>query len=210
MAAPLRIAIADDHALFRQGLRALLQARADVVVVAETDRVDGIGPMLNRVACDLLLLDSHLDRSALGDIHRLSGRILVVVLTDSELLDDAVAAIQAGARAVVFKRFPLKTLMEAIVAARAGHVWMPPNVQAHLAGGLRTAGGSALTTREREVVQLVALGLRNAEVAKKLFISALTVKTHLNHIFQKVDVRDRVGLTLYAVRTGLVAGRQTR
>ena len=112
--------------------------------------------------------------------------------------------VRAGARGVVFKRFAVETLMDAIGAVAAGHVWMPPSLQAHLAAGLRAGPVEPLTNRERDIVRHVALGLRNAEVAKKLFISEQTVKTHLNNIFQKIGVRDRVELTLWAIRTGII------
>jgi DNA-binding NarL/FixJ family response regulator len=108
-----------------------------------------------------------------------------------------------GARAVVQKRFAVETLMEAIAAAMEGLVWMPPTLQAELATQwTRTA--NELTTREREIVRFVAMGLRNAEVATKLAITESTVKKHLNNIFQKLNIRDRVEVALYAMHAGLV------
>jgi DNA-binding NarL/FixJ family response regulator len=208
MSPNLRIAIADDHALFRQGLRSLLELRDDMTVVAETERADEIQPMLEATPCDILLLDLQMDRSSLIDIERLSERVPVIVVTASEVPEDAIAAIRAGARAVVFKRFAVETLVDAIEAVRAGDVWMPTSLQAHLAEGLRKSVNEPLTAREREIVRLVALGLRNAEVATKLFISEQTVKTHLNNIFQKLDVRDRVELTLYAIRAGIISAHE--
>jgi DNA-binding NarL/FixJ family response regulator len=152
----LRIAIADDHALFRQGLKSLLALRDDMVIVGETDKVDGLAPMLAAAPCDVLLLDLQMDRTSLIEI-----------------------------------------------VAR-GEVWMPPALQARLASDLREPAPDPLTPREREIVRNVALGLRNAEVARKLFISEDTVKTHLNNVFQKIGVRDRVQLTLYAIRLGMI------
>jgi DNA-binding NarL/FixJ family response regulator len=83
---------------------------------------------------------------------------------------------------VVLKRFAIETLMAAIQAVRAGHVWVPPEVQACLAERLREPARDLLTPREREVVRHVALGLRNAEVARRLFVSEVTIKTHLNNL----------------------------
>src|SRR5215470_4659367 len=102
---PIRLIIADDHLLFRQGLRALLQSKPDVTVVGETDSADELAPLLARTPCDLLLLDLQMERSTLGDIDALSRHVPVVVLTASETPTDAIAAIRKGARAIVFKRF---------------------------------------------------------------------------------------------------------
>ena len=200
----LRVAIADDHALFRQGLKSMLRLQPDVEVVAELERADALLPTLARTACDVLLLDLQMERAALVDIEELAERVAVVVVTATERVEDAVAALRAGARGLVFKRFALETLMMAIRTVMDGHVWLPPDVQDEIAAQLRERPAVALTRREREVARHVALGLRNAEVAQKLGLSEGTVKTHMNNIFQKLGVRDRVELALYAVRTGIV------
>jgi DNA-binding NarL/FixJ family response regulator len=202
---PLRIAIADDHALFRQGLRSMLALKEGVTVVAEVERASELPGLLERTALDILLLDLQMERSSLVDIEALARRVAVVVVTASEHPEDALRAVRAGARAVVFKRFAIETLMTAIAAVAEGHAWMPPALQAQLASELRIPVAQKLTSREREIVRHVARGMRNAEVAKELFISEVTVKTHLNNIFQKLGVRDRVGLVLYAIRAGMIA-----
>jgi len=199
-----RVIIADDHGLFRQGLRALLGNRSEVCVVAETDRADALATMLSDTPCDILLLDLQMERSALLDVSALSALTNVVMVTASERADDAIAALRAGAKGIVFKRFAVETLMDAIRAVRDGHVWMPAALQACVIGELREPPHEPLTRREREVVRHVAAGLRNSEVASKLFISEDTVKTHLANIFQKLGVRDRVQLTRYALRLGIV------
>lgn len=198
----IRIIIADDHLLFRQGLRSLLKSEPEVTVVGETDRVDALPELLTRTPCDQLLLDLQMERSVLADIESLVLRVPVVVLTASEVPADAVAAIRKGARAVVFKRCAVETLMEAIRTVATDNVWLPASLQTHMAAQLRSPAMNALSPREEEVVRCVAQGMRNAEVAKRLAISEETVKTHLNRIFRKVGVRDRVGLALYAARTG--------
>ena len=201
---PLRIAVADDHALFRQGLKSLLALHADVTVVGETDRADHLAAMLDAAPCDVLLLDLQMERGTLVEVAAMTERAKVIVVTASELPDDALAAIRAGASGIVFKRFAIETLMDAIRAVAGGQVWMPPTLQAHIAAAMREPPRDPLTPREREIVRHVALGLRNAEVGKRLFISEDTVKTHLNNIFQKIGVRDRVQLTLYAIRLGII------
>jgi DNA-binding NarL/FixJ family response regulator len=109
-----------------------------------------------------------------------------------------------GARGVVQKRFAIETLTEAIHAVADGLVWMPPALQAEVAAQWSTPPDAQLTAREREIVRCAALGLRNAEVAKQLAITEATVKTHLNNVFQKLGLRDRLELYRYALRVGLV------
>lgn len=201
---PLRLVLADDHALFRAGLKSLLQHEPDVAIVAETDRIQDLPSLLDRIPADVLLLDLQMERSSLPELEALAARIAVVVVTASELVGDALAAIRLGARAVVLKRFAVETLMDAIRGVAAGEVWMPPSVQGELAARLRSPASNPLSAREEEVVRHVALGLRNAEVAKRLFISEQTVKTHLNNVFQKLGIQDRVELTVYAIRSGII------
>ncbi len=143
-----------------------------------------------------------------NDIENLAGVTRVIVLTASERIEDGLAAIRLGARAIVQKRFAVETLMEAIRSVQEGLVWMPATLQTELAAQLRSAPAVKLTARESEVVRCVALGMRNAEIAERCQISEATVKTHINNIFQKLDVRDRVELTRYAFRTGLPSPRE--
>jgi DNA-binding NarL/FixJ family response regulator len=209
MSTAIRILIADDHLLFRQGLKSLLKSEPGVVVVGETDRADGLPSLVDQAPCDLLLLDLQMERNSLEDITALAAKVPVVVLTASEVATDALTAIRLGARAVVLKRFAVETLMDAIRAVVDGNVWMPPSLQNQLAARLRDPGTSLLSPREEEVVRYVATGMRNAEVAKKLSISEQTVKVHLNAIFRKLGVRDRVQLVLYASQAGLIgSGRR--
>ncbi|HZR84439.1 MAG TPA: response regulator transcription factor [Candidatus Binatia bacterium] len=200
---PIRLVVADDHALFRQGLSFLLGLEPDVAIVGEVHRVADLPDLLARTPCDELLLDLQMEHSTLIDIESLAAKVPVVVLTASELPSDAVAAIRNGAMAVVFKRFAVETLMDAIRTVAAGNVWLPPDLQTHVAAHLREPAANQLSLREAEVVRYVAMGLRNAEVARQLSISEETVKGHLKRIFRKVGVRDRVELVRYAARTGL-------
>jgi DNA-binding NarL/FixJ family response regulator len=198
-----RLIVADDHAIFRQGLKSILRFQPEVEVVAEVGRSTDLESVLASTPCDVLLLDLQMERWMTDDIARLTRSATVVVLTASERNADALGAIRMGARAVVQKRFAVETLMEAIRAAMAGLVWMPPELQAELAAQQGPAENE-LTSREREIVRFVAMGLRNAEVAAKLAITEATVKKHLNNIFQKLNIRDRVEVALYAMRAGLV------
>jgi DNA-binding NarL/FixJ family response regulator len=210
MTGPIRIAVADDHALFRQGLKSMLRLQADVAVVTEVDRAGDVMPAIERIPCDILLLDLQMDRNSLSDVPALAERVKVVVVTATERVEEALAVIRAGARAIVFKRFAIETLMMAIRSAMDGHVWMPPELQAEVTAQLRAPNTTVLTRREREIVRHVALGLRNAEVARRLGIGEVTVKTHLNNVFQKLGLHDRVELARYAIRTGIVGVNERR
>ena len=198
----VRLLIADDHVLFRQGLRSLLALQPDVEVVGEVERAADLEPALDATQCDVLLLDLQMDRWMGGDVEALARRTRVIVLTASERIEDALAALRKGARAIVQKRFAVETLMEAIECVMAGQVWMPPSLQTELAAQLGGPPENRLTARESEIASYVAEGLRNAEIAQRLSISESTVKTHLNNIFQKLHLRDRVELALHTLRVG--------
>jgi DNA-binding NarL/FixJ family response regulator len=204
----LRLIVADDHALFRQGLRSMLLLHPDVEVVAEVDTLAALEPALARTRCDIVLLDLQMERSALIDIERIALQARVLVVTANERLDDAVAALRMGAHGVVFKHLEMEALMAAIRTVAEGHTWVPPALQTVLAAQLRKPEAERLTAREREVVRLVALGLRNDEIAARLCISTVTVKTHINNVFQKLAIRDRVELTRYAMRIGLAGAHE--
>lgn len=199
---PIRLLIVDDHALFRQGLKSLLLLQPDVEIVGEVEHAADLDKAVERTNCDVLLLDLQMDRWMGNDIEALAARTKVVVLTASERIEDALAAMRKGARAIVQKRFAVETLMEAIRSAANGLVWMPPSLQTELAAQLGNASEQRLTAREHEIARFVAEGLRNAEIAQRLAISESTVKTHLNNIFQKLHLRDRVELALHALRVG--------
>src|SRR5580704_6074305 len=180
MATPLRIIIADDHALFRQGLKSLLMLQPDTQVVAEIESANDVEPAVSRTDSNVLLLDLQMDRWMMDDIPQLSRLTNVIVLTASE------------------------TLMMALRSVADGLVWMPPMVQTEFARQ-ESSSGKELTPRESEIVRYVCSGMRNIEVAERLAITESTVKTHLNNIFQKLGVRDRLELTHYAIKTGMVA-----
>ena len=158
----MRVAIADDHALFRQGLKSMLRLQPDLDVVAELDRADALLSTLERTPCDILLLDLQMERSAFVDIEQLAERVAIIVVTATERAEDAIAALRAGARGLVFKRFALETLMTAIRTVMDGHVWLPPELQSEITARLHSLTETSLTPREREIVRHVALEPRAA------------------------------------------------
>ncbi len=196
----IRLIIADDHAVFRQGLRSLLLVYDYMRVVAEVDCAERLLPTVITTPCDVLLLDLQMDRWVGEEIERLARITQVLVLTASERIEDAMAALHAGAKAVVQKRFAVETLAQAIGAVADGLVWIPPVLQVELAAQSGPLEAQRLTAREAEIVKCVASGLRNAEIAEQLSISQGTVKTHLNNIFHKLGFRDRVEVAVYSLR----------
>lgn len=206
MTMPINLVIADDHALFRQGLRSLLLLQPDITVVAEVESAAKLPEVLSQTPCDILLLDLQMDRWTMDDIPTLVSTTAVIVLTASESIENGMAALRLGARGLVQKRFAIETLMTAIQAVMEGNVWMPPALQAAFTQQ-DPDSRKRLTRRESEIIRCVAMGLRNAEVADQLSLSENTVKTHLTNIFQKLGIRDRLGLTHYAIKRGLVSVR---
>src|SRR5690242_16157792 len=166
MKTPVRIVIADDHALFRGGLKSLLRRQRDLQMVGEAETAAAVMAIVTETKCDILLLDLQMDRWALGDIEQLAAVTKVMVLTASESVENAIAAMRLGARAVVQKRFAVQTLVEAIHAVAEGLVWMPPSLQAEVASQWSAPASKSLTSRETEIVRHVAGGLRNAEIAR--------------------------------------------
>ncbi|MCC6848155.1 MAG: response regulator transcription factor [Deltaproteobacteria bacterium] len=202
----IRVAVSDARTLVREGLKALLQLQGGVVVVAEIADGADIVARLASVVCDVLLLDRGMSLGV-TDIRELSESVHVMVICrDEDDPGDALNALRSGARGVVFHGSTVPALVEALRTVAAGRVWMPSEIQGRVAEMLHEEPRARLTAREREITIHVASGLRNGEIARRLFISEQTVKTHLGRIFRKVGVRGRIGLTLYASRCGLVAG----
>jgi DNA-binding NarL/FixJ family response regulator len=202
---PIRLIIVDDHVLFRQGLRSLLLLQSDIEVAAEAESAAELMTLLP-TSCDILLLDLQMERWSIDHIPELSSKTSVIVLTATETVETGITALRSGARAVVYKRCAIETLVTAIRAVAEGQVWMPPDLQAAFIQQDNSVA-KRLTARESDIVRLVAMGMRNAEVAERLSLSENTVKTHLTNIFQKLAIRDRLELVHYAIRAGLVSVR---
>jgi len=212
-----RVVIVDDHTLFREGLRTILEMEDDIEVLADAENAEDIVELVWQTKPDVLLLDIRMPQGsgldAVPAVLRISPRTQVLVLTASDEKEEHVRAFRLGAKGVVLKDSARQTLMQAIHTVCAGQVWVDARMTGTLVEELAQLGPDSsavvtrdengLTEREREIVRLVATGQKNREVGATLSISERTVKTHLTNIFQKLGVRDRVGLVMYALRHGL-------
>ena len=201
----LRILLADDHEIFREGLATLLRLKPEVDFAVSVATLREVSDHVVHLHPDVLLLDLQLDRSVVSEIPELATRTRVLIVTAIEHADRLLAAVRAGARGVVSKGAAVETLMEAVRAVVRGDVWLGSALQKRLVSAIADPSHDHLAVREREIVRLAALGMRNAEIAADLFISPVTVKTHLGHVFEKIGVRDRSDLVLYALRAGLIS-----
>jgi len=208
----IRVVIADDHTIVREGLRSLLSAEADVEVVGEA--ADGRGALeaVQRLRPEVLLLD--LSMSGLNGVEALrrlaqcAPKTRVLVLSMHAGGDYVRPAVRAGAAGYLVKGAGLDHLLRALRAVAAGERYFGPEAQAALAAPLELGRADdsleRLTSREREVLQLVAEGLSNKDIGARLGISPKTADAHRTHIMRKLDLHDARALTLYAVRRGLI------
>ena len=210
----LRLVIVDDHTLFREGLRTILEMEDDIQVVADAESAEDIVELVWQTKPDVLLLDIRMPQgSGLDAVLRISPGTKVLVLTACDEKEEHMRAFKLGAKGVIVKDSARQTLMQAIHTVCTGQVWVDPRMTGALVEELSHLGPegtsssnrdeNGLTEREREIVRLVASGQKNKEVGATLAISERTVKTHLTNVFQKLGVRDRVGLVMYALRHGL-------
>jgi NarL family two-component system response regulator LiaR len=204
----IRVLLVDDHAVVREGLRAFLELQPDIVVVGEADGGETALAVAAKTKPDVVLMDLVMpDGDGITALRRLreeSPDVRVLVLTS--YIDDAqvFGAIQAGAAGYQLKDIQPEALADAIRDVHGDRPALHPEAQARLMH--RTAGppGSTLTPRERDVLRLLAEGFANKEIARRLFVSEKTVKTHVSSILQKLGVQDRTQAALAAVRQRLL------
>ncbi len=213
----LRILICDDHPLFRQGLRRLLETVRDFEVVAEVERGDEVLPAIRKKRPDVVVLDVELPGgSGIGALEQVRSELpeaRVLMLSGFSDPTRVRAALRGGAAGYVLKNAPPAELIEAIRRVGAGRSVLAPAVAEAVATSLRAEPEeerarrllSALSDREREVLRLAASGESNAGIGKRLFISEGTVKNHMTHILRKLEVEDRTQAAILAVKHG-VAG----
>ncbi len=215
---PIRILIADDHALFREGLQALLMAIPDIEVVGEAATGEEAIERAEALQPDVVLMDINMPGvkgiEATRRILHTSPTIGVIVVTMLE--DDAsvFAAMRAGARGYVLKGAHHDEMLQAIRAVASGQALFGPAIATRLMNFFQALGSVAqppsrlqifpeLTNREREVLQLIAQGLNNSQIAERLVISPKTVRNHITSIFSKLQVADRAQAIIRAREAGL-------
>jgi two-component system NarL family response regulator len=203
-----RVLIADDHRLMREGTAALLRAdeRIEVVGLAADGR-EAVA-LAERRAPDVALLD--LSMPDLGGIEACATlrerhpRIEVLILTVSERESDLYAALRVGAAGYLLKDMPPRELVDAVLEAGRGEPHIAPPMASRMLAEMDDAGGddplAALSDREREVLALLADGLRNREIAERLTVSEPTVKTHVRHVLEKLRARNRAEAAAFAAR----------
>src|SRR5271166_3202919 len=203
----IRVLIADDHPIVRDGLKKLLSLEEDFQIVGEAadgcevlDRVQELDP-------DVLLLDLRMPNldglSALQTLQQTNKRTRVIILTASEDKNEFVQAMKLGCSGIVLKQTAPELIIKSIRKVHGGEIWLDSHTTAAVmrqfaapgeigsSGSGKSRERSPLSQREREIVQLVAQGYKNKEMAEKMFISEQTVKNHLHNIFDKLGVSDR-------------------
>jgi len=211
----IKVLIVDDHQVVRQGLRTFLELQDDILVVGEAEDGRMAVEMARQLQPDVVLMDLVMPRldgiSATRQVKSLGYDVKVIALTSFTEDDKVFPAIQAGASSYLLKDVSPENLVDAIRAAHRGEARLHPDIArklmeqvAHQPRLARDAQEENLTERERDVIQLVAQGCSNQEIAKELVISEKTVKTHVSNMLGKLHLEDRTQLAIYAIRKGLV------
>ena len=201
----IRVFSVDDHPLLREGIAAIIDNQPDMVMIAQASNGrDGI-QQFREHRPDVTLMDLRLpDISGIDAMIAIreefpDARIVVLTTFDGDV--EIQRALAAGARGYVLKSMPPKELADVIRQIHAGKKRIPQEIAAHLAEHM---SDEALTSRERDVLQHVAGGNRNKDIAERLFISEETVKVHIKHIMEKLGARDRTQAVAIAVRRGII------
>jgi two-component system NarL family response regulator len=201
----IRILIADDHSVVREGLVSLVKRKSDMTVVAEASNGREAVDLWKEHHPDVTLLDLRMPEldgvGAIKEIREIDPNAHILVLTTFDGDEDIYRAIKAGAKGYLLKDTAREALMDSIRRVHAGETCIPPTLAAKLADRV---SGEALSAREIEVLQRIAAGKSNKEIGAELFISEGTVKTHVKSIFSKLDVVSRTEAVATATRRGLI------
>ncbi|WP_308197003.1 response regulator transcription factor [Rhodococcus sp. CH91] len=206
---PITVLIVDDHPVVRDGLRGMFSASTEFMVVGEASDGPEAVIFTLRLDPDVVLMDLRMPRgggaAAIADLRDRQVRSRVLVLTTYDSDADIFPAIEAGATGYLLKDAPRDELFDAVRAAAQGRSVLAPVVASRLMTRMRApAPVQVLSSREREVLALVAKGTPNRAIARELFVSEATVKTHLTHIFAKLGVNDRAAAVAEAYGRGIL------
>ncbi|MFJ4685578.1 response regulator [Streptomyces sp. NPDC091377] len=207
---PITLLVVDDHPVVRDGLRGMFESAPGFTVLGEA--ADGVAAVAQALALDpdVVLMDLRMPGgsgvAAIAELTRRGARAKVLVLTTYDTDSDTLPAIEAGATGYLLKDAPRDELFTAVRAAAQGRTVLSPAVASRLVSAVRTPGpgNEPLSAREREVLALVAKGTPNREIARVLFISEATVKTHLTHLYAKLGVKDRAAAVAVAYDRGIL------
>ncbi len=201
----IRVFCVDDHPLLREGIATLINNQPDMVVVGQASTGREAIKGFREHQPDIALMDIRLPEmsgiDAVIAIRKEFPEARIIMLTTSEGDVEIQRALEAGARGYMLKSTPPKELVEAVRQVHAGKKRIPPEIAAHLA---EHYSDEAITAREIEVLQQIAGGNRNRDIAEKLFISEETVKVHIKHIMEKLGASDRTQAVAIAVRRGII------
>ena len=211
----VRVLIADDHAIFRDGLRKLLGSDESISIAGEAQNGEECLELLVKLKPDVLLLDLRMPikngLTVLAEVNFDTIATRVIVLTAAEDDRDVVSAMRLGARGIVLKQSATELLVKSIHCVHAGEIWLDNRMTGEIVKAFSISNQSRprrdkplLSDREKQIVQHVAQGFRNKEIGEKLFISEQTVKNHLHNIFDKLSISDRLELALYAIHHRLI------
>jgi len=210
---PIRLLIVDDHPVVRDGLRGMLAGDPDLEVVGEAEDGAEALRLVASLQPDVVLMDLRMPgmggAAAIRQLAEQGSEARVLVLTTYDSDSDVVPALEAGATGYLLKDAPREQLVRAIRAAARDEAVLAPSVATRLVSQLRAPTHDALSERELEVLTLIAQGETNRGAAARLFISEATVKTHLLHIYAKLDVNDRAAAVASAYERGLLVPRRT-
>ena len=211
----IKVVVADDHTILRQGIKALLDNQEGIEVVGEAKDGREAIKTIEELSPDVILMDIAMPGlnglEATRRIKKKFPKIKVVVLTMHANEEYIFQILNAGADGYLVKETAFQDLISAINAVHRGGAFMSPSISKKVmtdyiqrAQGEEKVGFDTLTTREREILQLVAEGNSNKKIAEALFISPKTVETHRAHIMDKLNIHDRAGLIKYAIRKGMI------
>lgn len=208
MTQKIRIILADDHPVVRDGLKGMIASQADLMVVGEAGNGQELLSLAGRVPADVALVDLRMPVldgvTAIARLRERSPGVRVLVLTTYDTDADIRRAVEAGATGYVLKDAPREELFRAIRQTARGDSYLSPAVASRLVDRARSPDREQLSSREVEVLALVARGTANKEVARSLRLSEATVKSHLLHIFEKLGASDRTHAVTIAVQRGIL------